>query len=220
METILGICGAGGLGREVLELAKTINLKQRRWEKFIFIVKDEDVTEQINGIKVDTYQNVLKKYQGKLEITVAVGEPVIRERIFHELIRDGIGNATLVHPGVDIPETTKIGKGVTINMGNFISCNTVIEDNVYIQPHTNIGHDCVLEEGCIVSGFCNIAGGCHIGRYAYLGMSSCIKENVSIGNYTIVGMASAVYKDVQEELIVMGNPARAMKKNTDKKVFK
>ena len=137
-----------------------------------------------------------------------------------KLKKDGIEVATLVHPDVYVPDTTVIGKGVTIQMGNFISCNVKIEDYVYIQPHTNIGHNDVLKKGCMVSGFCNLAGGVTVGEFTYLGISSCYKEGVSIGNYTIVGMGSAVYKDIPDEMIAMGNPARPMKKNEERHVFK
>lgn len=34
---VLGIYGSGGLGREVLELAKQINAISNRWSKIIFI---------------------------------------------------------------------------------------------------------------------------------------------------------------------------------------
>ncbi len=39
---VLAIYGAGGLGREVLELAKIINKKEKLWDSFIFIVDGAD----------------------------------------------------------------------------------------------------------------------------------------------------------------------------------
>ena len=45
---ILGIYGAGGHGREVLELAEIINNKNSRWDKIIFIDDGGGGEEKIN----------------------------------------------------------------------------------------------------------------------------------------------------------------------------
>ena len=47
-----------------------------------------------------------------------------------------------------------------------------------------------------------------------------VKERVNIGNYSIVGMGSIVYKDIPDEMIALGNPARPIARNTDRIVFK
>lgn len=216
---VLGIYGAGGLGREVLELARIINDREKVWEEIIFIIDGESGND-VNAVKVYSYNDVINHFKGRLEISIGIGEPADRERLFAKLKKDGIKAATLIHPDVYIPDTTEVGKGVTIQMGNFISCNVKIEDYVYIQPHTNVGHDDVLKKGCMVSGFCNLAGGVTIGEFTYLGISSCYKERISVGNYSIVGMGSSVYEDIPDGMIAMGNPARPMKRNEDRHVFK
>ena len=214
---ILGIWGAGGLGREVLELAEIINGTDKFWDDFVFIV-DGVTTCEVNGIKVMEYADAKKSISG-LEVAMGIGEPAVREEKFNLLKEDGIATPSLIHPSVHIPKTTCIGQGVVIQYGCFISCNASIGDYVYIQPHCNIGHDDKLAEGCIVSGFGNIAGNVSIGKYTYLGLSAAVKEGVNIGDNTIIGMGSVVYKDVPDEMVAMGNPARPIARNTDRKVF-
>lgn len=216
---VLGIYGAGGLGREVLELARIINRREKVWDDIIFII-DGKPGNDVNGIMVYSYNDAIEKFSGNLEVSMGIGEPTVRLRLFENLEKDGVKVTTLIHPDVYIPDTTVVGKGVTIQMGNFISCNVVIEDYVYIQPHTNIGHNDVLKKGCVISGFCNLAGSVTVGEFSYLGISSCLKEGVTIGNNSIIGMGSAVYKDIPDEMIAMGNPARPMKKNEEHHVFK
>lgn len=46
-----------------------------------------------------------------------------------------------------------------------------------------------------------------------------IPQTTSIGQGTIIRMASAVYKDIPSDVIAMGNSARVMKKNENKRVF-
>ena len=216
---ILGIYGAGGLGREVLELARIINEREKKWDDIIFFLDGEPVID-IYVVKVYSYEDARNKFAGKMEVTMGIGEPAVRERLFQKLKKDGLEVVTLIHPEVYIPETTKIGKGVTIQYGCFISCNVEIEDYVYIQPQVNLGHDDMIKEGCVLSGMANLAGHVTIGRYTYVGISAALREGVSVGTYSIIGMYSAVYRDIPSETIAMGNPARPMKKNEERRVFK
>ena len=215
---VLGIWGAGGLGREVLELAKIINGRDKRWDGFVFIVDGAAVSE-VNGAKVIEYEDAKKKFDG-LEVIIGIGEPAVREEKFNLLKNDGIATPSLIHPDVHIPDTTKIGEGTVIQYGCFISSNITIGDNVFVQPQCNIGHDDELADGCIISGFGNLAGNVSIGKYTYIGLSVAVKERVNIGNYSIVGMGSIVYKDIPDEMIALGNPARPIARNTDRIVFK
>ena len=215
---VLGIMGAGGLAREVYELALIVNRKSRRWNKFVFIDKN-NTNEVINGCCVLSYDSAKSEYGNSLEVVMGIGEPAIREKLYHDVISDGIPTPTLIHPDVYIPKSTSIGTGVTIQYGCFVSCNVIIGNYVFLQPQCNIGHDDVIEEGCMIAGFSNLGGIVHIGRYSYLGLSSVIKQAVSIGNYSIVGMGSVVYKDIPDEVIAIGNPARIIANNTEKKVF-
>ena len=214
----LGIWGAGGLGREVLELAKIINTKEKRWDEFIFIVDNVTVTE-VNGEQVLSYEDAKKQYSD-LEIAMGIGEPGIREEKFRILEKDGVFIPTLIHPSVYVPNTTIIGRGVVIQFGCFVSCNVTIGDYVFLQPQCNIGHDDKLARGCIISGFGNLAGNVSVGEYSYLGLNVVVREGVSIGSHSIIGMGSVVHKDIEDDMIAMGNPARPMKKNDEGKVFK
>ena len=216
---VLAIYGASGLGREVLELAKIINTNKKSWNEFIFI-DDGDVPSVVYGCDVYKLDAATVKFGSDLEIVMGIGEPATRGKLFQKVKAKGINTPSLIHPDVHIPETTKIGQGVIIQVGCFVSVGVKIDDYVFLQPKCAIGHDCVIGEGSIISTFDSIAGAVHIGRYSYLGMGVSVKELVSIGDYAIIGMGSVVFKDIPDETISMGNPARAMKKNDEKCVFK
>lgn len=216
--SVLGIYGASGLGREILELASIINAVDERWSQCVFI-DDGDVPSVVSGCNVYKYDEAKTLFGSALEIVMGIGEPATREKLFKRIERDGIPTPTLIHPDVYIPKSTTVGKGVVIQSGCFVSCNAIICDYVFIQPQCNIGHDDVIEEGCILAGFSNIGGIVHIGKYTYIGLSSAVKQTVNIGHHSIIGMGSMVHKEVPDEVIVMGNPARTLARNIDKKVF-
>lgn len=216
---VLGIYGASGLGREILELARIINDKENRWGEFIFI-DDGDVPSLVSGKKVYKYEEAKEKFGSQIEIVMGIGEPATREMLFEKIEKDGIPTPTLIHPDVHIPESTTVGNGVVIQYGCFISCDVVIEDYVYIQPQCNIGHDDILKKGSMIAGFSNLGGIVHIGKWSYIGLSAAIKQTIDIGDYSIVGMGAIVQRDIPEGSIAMGNPARVMAKNENRRVFK
>ena len=215
----LGIYGAGGLGREVLELARIINSREKRWSELFFVVDDKG-GEEVNGIEVKNYTEAITEYSDQVEITLAIGEPADRERLFAKLRTDRVELATLIHPDVHIPDTTTIGKGVTIQYGCFISCNIEIEDYVFIQSQVLLGHDVCLKKGCIISAKANIGGFVTIDEYAFVGLSALLKDRIKIGKYSIIVMGAVVFRDMGDEMIVMGNPARPTRKNEERRVFK
>ncbi len=216
---VLAIYGAGGLGREIHELARIVDERESRWNKCIFIV-DGDAPDTICDCKVYGYEQAKELYGNDLEIVMGIGEPATRMTLLSKIKADGISTPTIIHPDVHIPTSTIVGKGVVIQVGCYISVGVTIKDYVLLQPQCAVGHDCILEEGSVISTFDSIAGAARIGKSTYIGMSVAVKELVSIGDYSIIGMGSVVFKDVPDEVIAIGNPARVMKKNEERHVFK
>lgn len=216
---VLGIYGAGGLGRELLILAQQINEIKNYWDDLIFIDDTNEFTK-IKGKQVVTYDEAKKRYDNKnLELVIAVGEPRSRRLLRERVQNAGFSLTTLVHPSVRITEWTNLGAGAIICCNCFVSCEVKIGENVLIQPFACIGHDSKISSDTVISSYACISGGCSIGDETYIGIHVPIKENTIIGSQTIVGMGSVVNKDIPDKVIAMGNPARAMKENIDHKVF-
>jgi len=217
---ILGIYGSGGLGREVLDLAREINNRVKIWEKIIFI-NDFKPELVINGAEVFTFDEFKANFTASYaELVVAVGEPKVRQVLREKIVTSGYSLTSLVHPIAFIGSETQIGDGAIIQFGSFISCNVKIGTNVLIQPNSSVGHDSIIGNDAVISSYVGISGNCTIGERAYIGVSVPIKEKASIGAYSIVGMGSVVLRDIPENVIALGNPARAMKNNDEGRVFK
>ncbi|MEG1620187.1 MAG: acetyltransferase [Eubacterium sp.] len=219
-EKILAIYGAGGLGREVYQLAMQINGKENRWNRCIFIDDDES-NKNVKNMEIYTYVqffDLFREYDKKF--IIGIGEPQLRKTLFEKAKEDGFDFATLIHPDVFIPESTKIEEGTIISANTYISCDVTIGNNVLLQPHSIVGHDVKIDNHSIISTFVSLGGACEVGKETYIGMSVPIKENTKIGNNVIIGMGSVVYNDIPNGVTALGNPARPMKKNIEKKVFK
>ena len=213
---ILGIYGAGGLGREVLELANQIN----QWKEIIFVDDAKEVDTKRELIKLLSFDQMKSKYNIEdIELIIAVGEPLIRELVYNKVTQAGYRLATLVHPSVYISKTTILDAGVVVGANTIVSCDVHIGLNTFIQNTVSIGHDTIIGKHCVISAYDAIGGACVIGDNTFIGMSVPIKEKISIGSDTIVGMGSVVTRDIPANVIAMGNPARTMKHKDDSRVF-
>jgi len=90
----------------------------------------------------------------------------------------------------------KIGNNVVLWSGNHIGHRSVVGDNVFVSSHV------------VVSGYCEIGENC------FLGVNSSVANNLKIARDNLIGMGAVVNRDTEERKIYVGNPAKAMAKDT------
>lgn len=216
---LLGIYCAGGLGREVLDLARIINEKEKSWDKIVFI---DDVTQKnmVNNVDIFSFAKFKTAFSpDSANIVIANGEPKARQTLFDKVISNGYTLQTLIHPNAFIGSETEICDGVIIQHGCHVSCSATINTNAIIQSLTYIGHDSLIGKDSVLSAHTAISGNCIIGERTFLGINVTVREKVSIGNDVIIGMNSAVVYDVPNNVVAYGNPARIVRDNKGGRVF-
>lgn len=120
--------------------------------------------------------------------------------------------ATLIHSTAIIPEGfCRIGRGVLIAPLCQLSADTTISDNCIMLPNSFLGHDSFMDEFAHIATNGVVGANVHIGKACHIGSNATIREKVTIGDFSLVGAASMVLKDVGEEEVVIGNPARPLK---------
>ena len=80
---VLLIYGAGGLGKEMVDLAQCINQQNKRWNEISFIDDGLQKGKNFYGCDVMSFENAreLQKYK-EIECIIALGEPVSRQKLF------------------------------------------------------------------------------------------------------------------------------------------
>ncbi len=217
----LGIYGTGGFGKEIYDVACRENQKNNNWQK-IFFIDDFKVSNSSCYLStVYTLSDVLDSFsKDDFEIVIAIGEPIVRIKIKEKLKNHKIKLGNVIDPSAIISPTAKLGEGTIITSDCIIASSVIIGENVAINVKSIIGHDIKIANDVVISSMVNIGGACKIGAGTYLGMGSLIKEGIEIGDEVIIGMGSAVHHNIPNRMIALGNPARPMRENIDKKVFK
>ena len=212
---------AGGFGREIVDTVKRLNQSLARWDEICFIDDDASLGTMLYGTKLYTFEAVLEEFDvSSCEAVVATGEPAVRKALYDRLASNNIPLATIVDTTAIVSDTATMGEGVVVTAFCSVSSSAIIGNNTAINVKAIIGHDVRLGEHCVVSSLVNIGGASSVGDNSYIGMGVQIKEGTTIGKDVIIGMGSVVYNDIHDEMIALGNPARPMRKNVDKIVFR
>jgi len=212
----LAIYGAGGLGREVLLLAQQIEKHSHRWDELIFI-DDISPNREVKGIAVVSFEQALTQ---NIEVVIAVGEPSLRARLAHKITSHNLILATLIHPDITLSECVRVGAGCVLAKGVYLSCDVTLGNNVYMQPHSSLGHDVQVGDHAIISTYATTGGNVVIKERVFIGMGAVLQQKVIIGADAIVGMGAVTFSDIRENGIALGNPARIIRNNDEKRVFK
>ncbi|MBN2403131.1 MAG: acetyltransferase [Spirochaetes bacterium] len=211
---VLGIFCAGGFGGVVYELARELNQKNTRWEKIYFI---DDVTNEavVRGTSVFRYKDFCNKFSNKeSEITIASGEPYGRNNIYKIIKAEGYQLASLIHPDSYVSSNIEIGEGIIVLWGASLTpSNLTVGKNVVVMSHAHLSHDCLIGDHSVIASSAVISGNCKLGKCTYIGINASIREEIIIGEYSIVGMGAVVVKNVPDNTVVVGNPAKVINNN-------
>ena len=86
-----------------------------------------------------------------------------------------------------------------------------------INRQAIVGHDIEIGPNSVISSTVNLGGNVKIGSCSYVGMGAHVKEGIKIGSNSILAMGAILIKDVPDGMIAVGNPARPILKNIDRK---
>jgi len=127
-----------------------------------------------------------------------------------------IGDNTKIGTFVEIQKNAIVGKNCKISSHTFICEGVHIEDDVFIghnvtfindlypRATTSDGKMQTDEDWQVVPTF--------VRKGASIGSSATILAGVTIGEKAIVGAGAVVTKDVSARVVVVGNPARVLRK--------
>ncbi len=134
-----------------------------------------------------------------------------------------IGDNSKIGTFVEIQKGSKIGKNCKISSHTFICEGVVIEDNVFVGHNVTFINDlyprATTNQGNLQTEDDWVCIPTLVKKGASIGSSATLLCGITVGSNAIIGAGSVITKDVPENTIVAGNPAKVIRKiNDDKEV--
>ncbi len=206
----IGIVGAGGHGRVVLDLI----LENTGMEAAGFF-------DQRTGGEGPYGWPILGDESSLVEnwpvfqldgVIVAIGDNRARRRIFEKLLAAGIPLVSLIYHRAQVSRFARIGAGTVICAGAVVGPGAVIGDNCIINTGASVDHDCRVQDHAHLCPGAVLAGTVTVGEEAMLGTGTVVIPGITIGKRTITGAGSVIIRDLPDNLVVAGVPARLIRR--------
>lgn len=110
--------------------------------------------------------------------------------------------------GVVIGEDVEIGANTCIDRGAI--GDTVIRRGARIDNLVHVAHNVLIEENAVVIAQAMLGGSVEVGEGAWVAPAAAIMNQVRIGAQAVVGLGAVVLRDVDDDAVVVGNPARVL----------
>ena len=205
MKDMLIIIGASGHGKVVADIA----IKLNKWQSIAYF-DDDDSIKTCMGLQVIGKTVDVIKYKDKAEFFIAIGNNLIRERIYRELENIGIETITLIHPSAIIGNDVEIGLGTVVMAGTVINSSSRIGKAWIINTSSSVDHDKLIGDFVHIAPGVRLAGTVKVGNGSWLGIGSVVSNNLSICSNCKLGAGAVVVKDIEESGTYIGVPVRKL----------
>lgn len=206
------IVGAKGFAKEVLEVVHQLNqLDQLVFYDDVNVETPEKLFGQFPILKtVEQASIYLKTIDNKF--TIGVGNPVLRKKLYDKFTAlGGQFTATISPLAILGSYNVKIGEGVNILSGTTFSNSVYIGRGCLIYYNSIVTHDCTISDFVEISPNVTMLGRCSIASFTQIGANSTILPDVKIGKNVIIGSGSVVTKNVPDNCMAFGVPAKIIK---------
>lgn len=209
------VVGAGGFGRETLDVLEAINRQSSQSPYGIQGVVDDSPSDHDleillkRGIKyLGSTGDLMNLSHRDFRYLIAIGNPEHRKSIDQKLRAAGFLATSAIHPTVVVGSNLQMEAGVVICAGVQISTNVSLGEHVHINPGAIIGHDVQLADYVSVNPGAIVSGHVLAKSRTLLGAGAIVLQSLTIGEGALVGAGAVVVKHVPDGAVVKGVPAR------------
>jgi sugar O-acyltransferase (sialic acid O-acetyltransferase NeuD family) len=206
--------GSSGHGRVLSELIEILNGR-------ILALCDNahDASPIIDNVPLLIGEKALREwhYQQQrktgLKGMAAIGGSRGADRLeIHDIYRSiGIMPLTIVHPTASVSNSSIIDEGSQILANSIVGPNTHIGEACIINHGAQADHDCQLGAGVHLAPGSILCGCVEVGELSMIGAGAVVLPRIRIGKNTIVGAGAVVTKNIPDNTVWIGNPARRIR---------
>lgn len=204
------LLGGGGHCKSVIDVAESAGYN-------IIGVLDipEEVGKFVLNYKVLGTDDDIPLYVDKAEFMITVGQiksSVIRKQVADKVKAAGGYLATIIAPDAYVSKYAEVGEGSIIMHRAFLNAEVKVGKNVIINTLANLEHEVEIGDFCHLSTGVMICGNVKVGNDVFIGSQSVVNQGLEIADGSVIGSLTCVNRNISENGIYAGNPARFIKK--------
>lgn len=206
------IIGAGGNGREILDLLDACNMASQTYEVLGYVVDPQYASSGtiVNDKPVLGGFDWLAKHRSEVWAICSVAAPELRFRVVSRAKELGVRFCSAIHPAAMLTKWVTMGEGIVVTAGCILTNQICLGDQVQLNLACTISHDAVLEEFVTLAPGVHVAGLVTLSKGCYIGTGANIIDRVCVGEWSIVGAGSTIIRDVPPNTTVVGVPGRVI----------
>lgn len=210
------IIGTGEQARVVIDNAED----QRKYKIFGLISNNKEEV----GKKICGYTVVGEDYQVEeiiaqnpqivgyfLGVGMFTGNMNLRQKLI-EKYNKIIPAVNIIHPTAYISKYSVMGKGNLIEAFTRIANGVSLGDHCIINSFSAINHDQVVDDNVLIANNVSLAGK-SIGSNSIIADGATVGFKRNVGRNCIIGEGSTVTKDIPDNSIALGSPAKVVREN-------
>lgn len=207
------IIGAGGHAKVVADII--LQRKKQLKEEINLIGFLDDAYKslkykEIFGISILGDLSKLEDLKSKnYEYLIAIGNNSIRKKIAEKYNK--LKYYIAIHPNSIIGTEVKIEEGTVVMANAVINSGSEIKKHVILNTASVVEHDCLVSKYSHISPNATLCGAVKIGKETWIGANSVVKQEIGIGENVTLGAGSVVVKNIEDNCVVVGNPAKKIK---------
>lgn len=203
------LMGGGGHAKVLIDLIRT----DGEYQIAGILDPKLNVGDSVKGVPVLGGDHELDRFEteGVQNVAIAVGSVKtnsLRKKLFDQCLAADWNMPALVHQRAVIASDVTLSAGVQIMAGAIIQTDTTLGAGTVVNTGAQVDHDCEIGAHVFLAPGVILSGGVTIGDGAFIGAGAVVIQGVKIGNNAVVAAGAVVVRDVEDEALVKGVPAK------------
>lgn len=212
MKKNIVIIGGGNQAQYTIDILERANLYRISG----IIDSKREIGSHVYGYPIIGRQEDIRQLANKYEIggmVAAIGDNWGRFNMTEQVRKlvPEIPWVNAIHPSAIIGNDVVMGIGVVAMAGVIINPGATISNFTFFATGAQIEHDCYIDAYASVSAGSVMGGHVKIGKYSAITLGCTIFDRITIGENSVVGGGSLVYKDIPDDVLAYGNPAKIIR---------
>ena len=192
----LVIIGAGGHGRELLDIVEAINAVRPTFDFVGFLDDGPGPVDRLAQIDA--------------EYAIGIGSPEVKRRFDELAAGSGCEAMTLIHPQATVASDVRAAPGLVMAAGSMITTNVTVGRHVHLNLNATLSHDCEVGSYSLLNPGSHVNGEVVLGESVVVGSGAVVREGSRVGAGTVIGAGAVVITDLPPDSTAVGVPAKVI----------